>query len=93
VTVCGLNGAAQHNGKTGVVGEDGEGAGRCTVELSTGEVIRIKAQNLTELLPPPADVDGAQAAAAPPAGSLEDGYGSDASFKSYDSRQDDRPWH
>ena len=28
-----------------------------------------------------------------PAEALEEEYGSDYSFKSYDSRQDDRPWH
>lgn len=46
VTLCGLKGAPQHNGKTGRVEAHDEASGRYVVKLSDGEAIRIKAGNL-----------------------------------------------
>ena len=46
VTVCGLEGATQHNGKRGKVLRYNSGAGRYETELETGEKLKIKPANL-----------------------------------------------
>lgn len=48
VTVRGLQGAAQHNGKSGEVHESNDVTGRYTVQLDDGEVLRIKPENLLQ---------------------------------------------
>ena len=46
VTVCGLRGAMQHNGKLGKVLRYNSGAGRYETELETGEQLKIRPANL-----------------------------------------------
>ena len=46
VTVCGLRGAMQHNGKLGKVLRYNRDAGRYETELETGEKLKIKPVNL-----------------------------------------------
>mmetsp|Transcript_50214 Transcript_50214/g.162711 ORF Transcript_50214/g.162711 Transcript_50214/m.162711 type:complete len:176 (+) Transcript_50214:1-528(+) len=48
VTVRGLQGAAQHNGKSGEVHESSDATGRYTVQLDDGEVLRIRPENLLQ---------------------------------------------
>ena len=50
VLVRGLQGAAQHNGKTGSVAGYDEGSTRYTVSLEEGESLRIKHDNLLQLV-------------------------------------------
>ena len=47
VTVQGLKGAPQHNGKEGVIQSFEQAKGRYVVELSTGETLALKPDNLT----------------------------------------------
>merc|ERR1719502_2297524 len=46
VTVRGLVGAAQHNGKRGKVAQFDDDAGRYVVQLEDGEALRIKPENV-----------------------------------------------
>jgi len=48
VRVRGLQGAPQHNGKAGRVEDYDESTGRYTVQLSDGDVLRIKHTNLLQ---------------------------------------------
>merc|ERR1719432_556608 len=58
VLVRGLQGAPQHNGKVGAVNDFDEQSCRYTVELSDGDVLRIKHENLLQQLQ--AEVTGMQ---------------------------------
>ena len=50
VLLRGLQGAAHHNGKLGVVQDHDESSGRYTIQLEGGEQLRIKYENLLQML-------------------------------------------